>query len=987
MKDIKPSTDFDSEADSEEPVLHVVSHTHWDREWYLSFENFRLLLVDLVDHLLEILEGDPEFRFFHLDGQTVVLEDYLELRPHNRARLESLIRAGRILIGPWYLQNDEFLTSGEATIRNLLIGRRICAEFGAPAMAVGYIPDQFGNISQMPQILRGFGIGSAVFGRGSQGPVDESGKPLPEFLWEGGDGSEVFAIHLMDWYNNAQRFPADTQRAVAMCQEIIERQRGRARTRHLLLMNGVDHLEVQENLSGILGTLNASANEFRVVHDTLPHYIQCVRGGLSDVPRYRGEFREGDEGNVLSGTASSRVYLKQLNFRCQQELQVWAEPFAVWARVLGCEYDFQSAIDYAWKMLIQCHPHDSICGCSIDEVHFQMTSRFRRVLDVLNDQLARALGFIAGSVKVESGVFHSQIVIFNPLPISRSEVVRAQVDTLAAEDLRRMTILDGEGNAVAFEVLSTRLIMKRVINPKRLPKLLRVRRSEVVLGPVGLPPCGYAALVMSGSKGRRKNRLQMDESSYAGAALIGAQTGQGIDAKAKEAGTERRVSRRVAAPLQRKRRVARLAGVQIAESGALLRNEYLSVSFNADGTINLAERNSDRSFHGMHFFEDTGDSGNEYIYRQPKNDSERTTRGVSAVLEVIEDSSLIQIVRVSYPWRIPANVDDRKQSRVKREVNCTIESTFVLRGGSKMLEVETRIINAAKDHRLRVMFPTHLLAHTSFADAPFDIVERPFDLGVPNRNNQHPMQSFFTVSGNDGKGLAILSAGMPEFEVRKPNAEMCLTLLRCVDLLGDLPSEEWKRDQLVDDYCPDAQCHGEHVFRYGIFPFKGSIDEANVALEASKFHAAPRLVQLPENRQAWEGVRYGAPEFFDYFEDSTSEIPRPPQVLQQRFSFFEVSNPAIVLSACKFVEKRGACEGVENSNALVVRFANLSSKDQHGWVELGVPVRSVGRCNLAEEPEGEVHFNENRFEVDLAPRKLQTFIISVESPKSALTDV
>lgn len=186
-------------------TLHVVSHTHWDREWYFPFQRFRLRLVDLIDHLLDILDTDPDFVHFNLDAQTIVLEDYLELRPSNRARLERYIREGKIAIGPWYQLNDEFLVSGESTVRSLLEGHRIAEQFGA-VQKIGYLPDQFGNISQMPQIFRGFGIDNAIMGRGYQ---LTDGRKM-EFDWVAPDGSAVLSSLMAFWYNNAQTFPSDT---------------------------------------------------------------------------------------------------------------------------------------------------------------------------------------------------------------------------------------------------------------------------------------------------------------------------------------------------------------------------------------------------------------------------------------------------------------------------------------------------------------------------------------------------------------------------------------------------------------------------------------------------------------------------------------------------------------------------------------------------------------------------------------------------------
>ena len=156
--------------------LHIISHSHWDREWYMGFEQHRARLVELMDALIDKMESDEEYRYFHLDGHVLAIEDYLEIRPEKRSRLEKLIRDGRIQVGPWYVLQDEFLTSGEANVRNMLEGLRYCEENGYEPVMSGYFPDAFGNISQAPQILRGFGIDNAVFGRG-MGVIFEDNKP------------------------------------------------------------------------------------------------------------------------------------------------------------------------------------------------------------------------------------------------------------------------------------------------------------------------------------------------------------------------------------------------------------------------------------------------------------------------------------------------------------------------------------------------------------------------------------------------------------------------------------------------------------------------------------------------------------------------------------------------------------------------------------------------------------------------------------------
>ncbi|MBV9278855.1 MAG: hypothetical protein JOZ41_02125 [Chloroflexi bacterium] len=170
----------------------LVAHTHWDRAWYLPFQHFRIRLVRLIDRLLEILETDPDFRCFMLDGQMIVIEDYLEVRPERRGDIERLVRAGRLQVGPWYVLPDEFLVSPESLIRNLELGMRQADDFGG-AMRVGYEPDAFGHIAQLPQIFAGFGIDNVVFWRGLGDEARELGS---EFWWRAPDGTRALAIFL-----------------------------------------------------------------------------------------------------------------------------------------------------------------------------------------------------------------------------------------------------------------------------------------------------------------------------------------------------------------------------------------------------------------------------------------------------------------------------------------------------------------------------------------------------------------------------------------------------------------------------------------------------------------------------------------------------------------------------------------------------------------------------------------------------------------------
>src|SRR3954464_7184989 len=326
--------------------IHVVSHTHWDREWYLTHEQFRFRLVALVDRLLDLLDADPNYKYFHLDGQTIVLEDYLEIRPEQEARLRTAIGDGRILIGPWYVMPDEFLVSGESLIRNLLRGHRISRQFGTP-MPVGYLPDLFGHVGQMPQIWRQFGLDNTILWRGFGGPA-------AEYWWEGPDGSRLLMMHLPpEGYCNATRVVFDADAMMARAQEKIDFEKRRTRTGQALLMNGVDHVEPHTAIPSLIEKLSSISGQ-RAIHSTLPDYVAAVRSAVErDRPALEaiaGELRGGtDYANLLPGVLSARVYLKQQNAHVQTLLESYAEPLAVMASLLTPTNEIPSEVVQAFR--------------------------------------------------------------------------------------------------------------------------------------------------------------------------------------------------------------------------------------------------------------------------------------------------------------------------------------------------------------------------------------------------------------------------------------------------------------------------------------------------------------------------------------------------------------------------------------------------------------------------------------------------------------
>ncbi|MGE7056446.1 alpha-mannosidase, partial [Paenibacillus glucanolyticus] len=414
---------------------HIISHTHWDREWYLPYEKHHVRLIELMDSLLETMDKDSEYRSFFLDGQTIIIEDYLQVRPEKKEQLEKLITDGRIIIGPWYILQDAYLTSSEANVRNMQIGHQDAERYGTVAK-IGYFPDTFGLTGQIPQLMQQSGIDNAFFGRGVKptgfnNTVSDSGyeSSFSELMWEGPDGSKVLGILFANWYSNGNEVPVDEEEAKKFWDRKLADAEKYASTPELLYMNGCDHQPIQTDLPEGIRTAKKLYPDTEFIHSNFDDYLKAVREKLpQDLSSVTGELRSQrtDGWGTLVNTASARVYLKQMNQRGQTLLEKVAEPLASYASLLGKEYPHH-LFTYAWKTLMQNHPHDSICGCSVDEVHREMVTRFEKSAHVAENIVDDSVRVIADAVDTTGfeqwGSDPLPLVVFNTTGWTRSGTV------------------------------------------------------------------------------------------------------------------------------------------------------------------------------------------------------------------------------------------------------------------------------------------------------------------------------------------------------------------------------------------------------------------------------------------------------------------------------------------------------------------------------------------------------------------------------------
>lgn len=742
-------------------TAHVISHTHWDREWYLPYEQHRLRLVRLIDSLLDILDSDDRFRCFHLDGQTIVIEDYLRIRPHQEQRLREHVKSGRILIGPWYVLADGFLVTGESHVRNMLIGMEMSHAYGSPMM-IGYFPDTFGNFSQAPQLLQGFGIDVAVFGRGvghmvAQGaPGEQDSGPVAapsELIWQGPDGSRVLAFRLANWYNNADDLPSDLKDGTRRVHEIADRAAQFTDSHHLLFMNGCDHTPVQGNIGEVIEILNTALQDIELVHSSLPEYAAVIKAGDRSLPTLTGELRDWDSAgwNTLDATLSSRMYLKQWNHKCERLLLRGMESLGALAVLAGGSFD-PDVWRHAWKLLMENHPHDSICGCSIDAVHREMVIRFERVAQVAEAEIDRRLAELARGIDCSGFGNDPVVLVANTNGVAVRQRVTAVVEFPAdtEETEFRVTAADGTEVPSIVSVLG--------VNPRyRLPEDRFREVYESCLAEVEfiaeVPPLGWHAYRVSPAAG-----------------TIAEEATDGSD--------------------------------------SVLENEHLRVEIDSAGTLRIEDKATGRTFEGMNAFEDVGDVGDEYRHIAPGQQTRVTTEGLAATIGPVERSVVRQTVTISHYWKIPAAAT--KEARGNETVTLTLRTRLTLDRGARALLVRVDIDNPALDHRLRALFPSNLDAKVVRSSAPFDVVTRPITPPPQWENPAYlqPNDGFITLV-DGAHGLTIAARGLPEFEVyRDGRRTLALTLLRCTGKMGD-----W-----FPFPTPEAQCLGKNFAEYAIIP-------------------------------------------------------------------------------------------------------------------------------------------------------------------------
>jgi alpha-mannosidase len=755
----------------------LVTHTHWDREWYRTYQEFRARLVDAVDRVLDLCAADPGYRFL-LDGQSIALEDYAAIRPGRVAELRARIAEGRIAIGPWYVQPDSLLPAGESHVRNLLEGRRAGEAFG-PVSRVAYTPDSFGHPAQFPQLFAGFDLSAFVYWRGHGNEIDTL---PPEYDWVAADGTALLACHLGKGYFAAATDPrADAESAATRIAGAAKELAARTRSGAILLLNGIDHA-LPEPKTAAIAEAAARQTGFAVERALLEDFVGAVERCGAGRPRFEGELGGARVAHLLPGVWSTRTWIKLANRACEAELLGYAEPLAALAERFGAP-DERPSLRLAWRTLLPNHAHDSICGCSRDEVHEAMRGRFEDARGLARETAARALARLAGAGVERTAPWSDQlaVAVWNPSPHPRSGWVRFPLDphpwlipaANPVESIHPLLLRDLAGASFTADGGAARLVPAETGRVKLLPERAGF---DLEFSVEDVPAFGWKRVVL-----RRHDAPSPDES---------VRVAPGSAAAAVEAG-----------------------GVRIAAR--------------SDGCVDVAFGAS--RFEGLFGVEDLGDRGDSYDFDFGGADE---TQLVALAVERFTHPAGAAGLRIERRLSLPRRLEPGRNARSRERAELVLRTELRLAPEAKRVDARVTLDNGAEDHRLRLLFPVGRAARCDAATT-FDVVARASELPDDAAWVQRAVPTFAQQGFVHAGGLSVVAPGLTEAELLQTGRgpAIALTLLRAVGHLSrqDLRSRPGPAGPGTET--PGAQCPGRV--------------EAQVSLFAGFDPAAARDAELP----------------------------------------------------------------------------------------------------------------------------------------------
>lgn len=912
--------------------MHIISNTHWDREHRHSFPVTQFMLTDLMDELIEIMEKDENYKYFTLDGQSIMLDDYLEVKPQMKERLEKLIKDGRILIGPWYSLVDCYSVNEESIVRNLLTGYTKCNGISAP-MKVGYSIFSFGQIAQLPQIYNGFGIDKIVFYKGANTKVF----PQSEFIWYAPDGSAALTsrlgknkrwnfsflftmpvifggtpmkpgwnssfksdkklCHLIDEKNKDlyadEKEPTrviDPSKIPEAIDDLIADTNESLSDNFRIGFDGTDFIPATKEIPKAIEIANGMQDKLELVHSNPELYFADLESDIDieKLQKYSGELRFGPIEHLHSETMGSNIEIKIADFNAENKLIGTIEPLNVFSLLSGSEYN-KEKIDFVWKNLFKTHAHDSIHGSGDPHIKTDNLNRLEQIEEMEGYLLKEAAGNVCSNINVKGlADDESGIVVFNTCRYEKDEVLTLFVD-LPAEDIPSNPVLFDGDKKVEIYYRGREDFTMAMINRSNRPKGVKSVRIKLVALVKNIPAMGYKMLKLRWDKG--------DPSKIPNPFPPGV-----------------------------------FPYNPIGKGDSVLDNGLLRVEANNDGTINVYDYETKKSYKDMHYFTDSACSGDFWVHREPEDSIQYSSKSAQTEFGITDNSGLKATLVIKKTMQVADGLTFDRKAQSTDMKPLTITSKITLSKGSKTLEFKTEIENNSSGHLLNLVIPTGIDCDEVLCDAPFEVLKRPIDKFTDEDGRRGPellrfaVQNFADLSDKDG-GVTLVTKGNKEMFIEKDQGcSFNVTMIRSVK--GTFPVQD---DCFLSFENENADCKGLIKTEYALCFHNAKED---VIAKTKKYLCNTLAMQVGHGSQG-----------------------DLPETMSFAGSDFEI--------ACLKREEIG--------NRVVMRVYNPTDTQKDGYVSL-YGAKKAYLATMGEEIVEELPMNDSKTELKLEAYKIKTII-------------
>lgn len=792
--------------------VHVVPHMHWDREWYFTTEESRILLVNNMEEIMDMLENNPNYPNYVLDGQTAILEDYFAAKPENKERVKKLVKEGRLIIGPWYTQTDEMVVGGESITRNLLYGLKDCEEFG-DAMMIGYLPDSFGQSSQMPQILNGFGINRSIFWRGVS---ERMGTDKTEFYWEGEGDSKVLTQLFPLGYAIGKYLPSnmdDLKKRMDKYFPVLDKG---ATTENIILPNGHDQMPVQKNIFEILEKLK----ELYPERDFFLSRYEKVFEELEkekNLPTLRGEFLDGKYMRVHRSIFSTRMDIKAANTRIENKITNILEPLASLAYSLGFEYH-SGLIELIWKEIMKNHAHDSIGCCCSDKVHKEIMNRFFLAEEKVDRLIDFYMRVIVDAMSKEIAL--DKLTAFNILPYEREAVVKGEIIT----KMKNFNLVSDDGEEYDFQVINKEvvdagLIDRQIVHYGNYDPFVRytIELKDVI------PSMGYKTYLIKGAEG-----------------VINSEEGKKTD-KIENKYFNITVNENGSLNILHKDTNTLYENVLLIEDGADDGDEY---DFSPLEDDFIVKSDIVKCNYNISTYENSSEIAINYTLDVPKDLDSRKKKKIDGSMDI---SIIVKVDNCSPYLNVKMDIDNRaKDHRVRAYIPTGIKSNFSF-SDNQFGVIKRDVYDSAMD---------------VWEEENWD--ERPDSI--------YPMLSFVTLK-NEERGMAVLTNSTREYEIIGEDYDtIAITLFRGVGFLGK--EEMYRRPGRPSGIkleTPDSQMLGKVSLDFGIYPYVSREDKVS---RVAKEYLTPVYTynKMPHNAMKLNSVDFEVPYNYSLLKEENDNV-------------------------------------------------------------------------------------------------------------------